>query len=89
MEFTRINPLTGEVASSAVAMKASDMPALTAKAASAQSVWAAQGPNARRAVLTKAAAGLESRKDEFEPRRVCRRLFGLSHAAIGRCSIVA
>jgi benzaldehyde dehydrogenase (NAD) len=65
MEFTRINPLTGEVASSAVAMKASDMPALTAKAASAQSVWAAQGPNARRAVLTKAAAGLESRKDDF------------------------
>jgi benzaldehyde dehydrogenase (NAD) len=65
MEFTRINPLTGEVASSAVAMKASDMPALTAKAASAQSVWAEQGPNARRAVLTKAAAGLESRKDDF------------------------
>jgi benzaldehyde dehydrogenase (NAD) len=65
MEFTRINPLTGEIASSAVAMKASDMPALTAKAASAQSVWAAQGPNARRAVLTKAAAGLESRKDDF------------------------
>jgi uncharacterized protein (DUF927 family) len=24
-----------------------------------------------------------------EPRRVCRRLFGLSHAAIGRCSIMA
>jgi benzaldehyde dehydrogenase (NAD) len=65
MEFTRINPLTGEVASSAAAMKASDMPALTAKAASAQSAWAAQGPNARRAVLTKAAAGLESRKDDF------------------------
>jgi benzaldehyde dehydrogenase (NAD) len=65
MEFTRTNPLTGEIASSAVAMKASDMPALTAKAASAQSVWAAQGPNARRAVLTKAAAGLESRKDDF------------------------
>ncbi|MEO5492895.1 MAG: retropepsin-like aspartic protease [Sphingomonas sp.] len=26
---------------------------------------------------------------EYEPRRVCRRLFGLSHAAIGRCSIMA
>jgi TfoX/Sxy family transcriptional regulator of competence genes len=25
----------------------------------------------------------------LEPRRVCRRLFGLSHAAIGRCSIMA
>jgi len=24
-----------------------------------------------------------------EPRRVCRRLFGLDHAAIGRCSIMA
>ncbi len=65
MEFTRINPLTGEVASSATAMKAGDMPAIAAKAASAQSAWAAQGPNARRAVLTKAAAGLESRKDAF------------------------
>ena len=65
MEFARINPLTGEVASSATAMQASDMPAIVAKAASAQSAWAGQGPNARRAVLTKAAEGLEARKDAF------------------------
>jgi len=32
MEFTRLNPLTGEVASSAKAMKASDIPAIAAKA---------------------------------------------------------
>ena len=65
MEFTRISPLTGEVASSALAMKAADIPAIAAKAAAAFPTWAAQGPNARRAVLTKAAEGLEVRKDAF------------------------
>ena len=65
MEFTRINPLTGEVASSAPAMKAADMAAITAKAARAQPAWAAQGPNARRAVLMKAAEALDARKDAF------------------------
>ncbi|MDH7973635.1 aldehyde dehydrogenase [Sphingomonas sp. AR_OL41] len=63
--FTRLNPLTGEVASSAVAMKATDIPAVAAKAAAAFPAWAAQGPNARRAVLMKAAAALEARKDDF------------------------
>jgi hypothetical protein len=48
MKFERLNPLTGEVASSAVAMPASDMPAIAAKAAAAFPAWAAQGPNARR-----------------------------------------
>ena len=65
MEFDRINPLTGEVASSAPAMKAADMAAITAKAARAQPAWAAQGPNARRAVLMKAAEALDARKDAF------------------------
>jgi benzaldehyde dehydrogenase (NAD) len=65
MEFTRINPLSGEVASSAPAMKAADIPAIAAKAARAQSIWAAQGPNARRAVLMKAAEALEARKNDF------------------------
>ncbi|MBU6267877.1 MAG: aldehyde dehydrogenase family protein, partial [Sphingomonadales bacterium] len=50
MEFTRLNPLTGEVASSAPAMKAADIPAIAAKAGAAFPAWAAQGPNARRAV---------------------------------------
>ncbi len=65
MEFTRINPLTGEVASSATAMKAADMPAIAARAAAAFPAWAAQGPNARRAVLSKAADALESKRDAF------------------------
>ncbi|MFM5932318.1 MAG: aldehyde dehydrogenase [Novosphingobium sp.] len=65
MEFTRINPVTGEVASSAQAMKAADIPAIAQRAAAAFPAWAAQGPNARRAVLTKAADALEARKDAF------------------------
>ncbi len=65
MEFTRMNPMTGEVASSAAAMKAADIPAIAARAAAAFPAWAAQGPNARRAVLMKAAAALEARKDAF------------------------
>ena len=65
MEFTRLNPLTGEVASSALAMKAGDIPAIAARAAAAFPAWAAQGPNARRAVLMKAADSLEARKDKF------------------------
>ncbi|WP_374281640.1 aldehyde dehydrogenase [Novosphingobium sp.] len=65
MEFTRINPITGEAASSAQAMKAGDIPAIAARAAAAFPAWAAQGPNARRAVLMKAADALEARKDAF------------------------
>jgi len=65
MKFERINPLTGEVASSAPAMTAADIPAITARAAAAFPAWAAMGPNARRAVLTKAAAALEARADAF------------------------
>ncbi|MDE2303016.1 MAG: aldehyde dehydrogenase [Sphingomonadales bacterium] len=63
--FTRLDPLTGEVASSAAAMKAADIPAIAARAAAAQPGWGAQGPNARRAVLMTAAAALEARKDRF------------------------
>lgn len=65
MQFTRLNPLTGEVASSAEAMKAADIPAIAARAAAAFPAWAAQGPNARRAVLMKAATALEAKKDAF------------------------
>jgi acyl-CoA reductase-like NAD-dependent aldehyde dehydrogenase len=65
MEFTRINPITGELASSAPALKAADVPAIVARAAAAFPAWAAQGPNARRAVLMKAADALAARKDEF------------------------
>ena len=65
MEFTRINPLTGQAASTAPAMKAADIPAIVARAAGAFPLWSAMGPNARRAVLMKAASALEARKDEF------------------------
>ncbi|WP_298286753.1 aldehyde dehydrogenase [Novosphingobium sp.] len=65
MKFERINPLTGAAASAAEAMQASDIPAIAARAAAAYPVWAAMGPNARRAVLMKAAVALESRADAF------------------------
>ncbi len=65
MKFERTNPITGAVASSAPAMQASDIPAIAEKAAAAFPIWAATGPNARRAVLMKAAAALESKADAF------------------------
>lgn len=65
MTFTRLNPLTGEIASSAPAMKAPDAHAVATRAATAFPAWAAMGPNARRAVLMKAAAALEARQDDF------------------------
>jgi len=65
MEFTRKNPMTGEVASSAVAMQAGDMAAVAARGAAGQPAWGAMGPNARRAVLNKAADALAAKKDDF------------------------
>ena len=65
MTFDRINPMTGEVASSAVAMKAGDIPAIAAKAQAGFAVWSKMGPNARRAVLMKAADALMAKKDDF------------------------
>jgi benzaldehyde dehydrogenase (NAD) len=65
MQFERINPLDGTVASAAEAMQAVDIPAISARAGAAFPGWAAQGPSARRAVLLKAAEALEARKDRF------------------------
>jgi len=65
MKFSRINPVTGDVASESDAMKAADVPAIAARAAAAFPTWSAMGPNARRAVLMKAAAALEARKTQF------------------------
>ena len=65
MNFERMNPLTGEVASSAAAMKAADIPAIAAKAQQGFAVWSKMGPNARRAVLMKAADALVAKKDDF------------------------
>jgi benzaldehyde dehydrogenase (NAD) len=65
MQFERLNPMTGAVASSAVAMKAADIPAIAEKAQAGFAVWSKMGPNARRAVLNKAADALMARKDDF------------------------
>jgi benzaldehyde dehydrogenase (NAD) len=65
MQFERINPLTGEVASRAAAMQAADIDAIAGRAAAAFPVWAATGPNARRAALMKAADALAAKADEF------------------------
>jgi len=65
MKFERKNPLTGEVASSAEAMKAAHMPAIAERAATGFAEWSKLGPNARRAVLQKAATALESKQAEF------------------------
>lgn len=65
MKFERINPITREVASEAQAMKAGDIPAIAKLAQAAFHEWSGKGPNARRAVLTKAAAALEARTDEI------------------------
>ncbi len=65
MKFTRTNPLTGETASDAEAMRVGDIKAIALKAAAAFPVWSAMGPNARRAMLMKAADALEARADKF------------------------
>ncbi len=65
MKFTRMNPVTGDIASESEAMKAADMSAVAARAAAAFSAWSKLGPNARRATLMKAAAALEARKEQF------------------------
>ncbi|CAD5282554.1 Vanillin dehydrogenase [Alteromonas sp. 38] len=65
MNFQRINPLTGEPASEAVAMQSSDMAAIAQKAQQGFKLWSVMGPNARRAVLNEAALALESRQESF------------------------
>lgn len=65
MEFECLNPLTGEVASTATAMQPSDIPAVVESVQRGFQAWSARGPNARRTVLTAAAASLESKRAEF------------------------
>ena len=64
-KFDRLNPMTGAVASSAEAMRADDIPAIAERAQAGFAVWSHMGPNARRAVLMKAADALVAKKDEF------------------------
>ncbi len=68
MEFERINPLTQEPASKAVAMSPAEACAVADRAANAFPGWSTLGPNARRALLMNAAAALEARKDDFVAR---------------------
>lgn len=65
MKFERINPLTGETASSAPAMQASDMAAIGKRALQGFGEWSQMGPNARRAILMKAADALEAKQQDF------------------------
>src|SRR5690348_12082581 len=63
--FERRNPVTGEVASSAGAATVDDVNAAANAAAAAFPVWSALGPNARRALLNKAADALEAKASQF------------------------
>jgi acyl-CoA reductase-like NAD-dependent aldehyde dehydrogenase len=63
--FDRINPMTGEVATTAAAASIDDANAACDAAARAFPAWSALGPNARRALLMKAAAALEARGSQF------------------------
>ena len=65
MEFQRINPLTGEVASSARAMQQSDVNGIAESAQRGFEAWSAMGPNARRTVLLAAAENLQSKQADF------------------------
>lgn len=63
--FNRLNPMTGEVATTSSAASIADANAACEAAEAAFPAWSALGPNARRAVLTKAAVELEARAPQF------------------------
>jgi acyl-CoA reductase-like NAD-dependent aldehyde dehydrogenase len=63
--FDRLYPITGAVATRAVAASPDDARAAIAAAAAAFPAWSETGPNARRALLTKAADKLEGLANDF------------------------
>lgn len=63
--FDRINPMTGEVASTSQAMSAIEAGEVADKANLALAAWSALGPNARRELLNKAASILAAKAGEF------------------------
>lgn len=65
MNFERINPLTGDVASSATAMQVADIPAIAESAQQGFEAWSKVGPNDRRTVLLAAADALQDKQAEF------------------------
>ena len=64
-EFRRLNPLDGSLASVAVAMDADQARAVADQAEAAAAGWAGLGPNARRAMLSRAADKLDAKTDAF------------------------
>ena len=65
MNFERINPLTGDVASTATAMQVADIPAIAESAQQGFEAWSRVGPNDRRSVLLAAADALQGKQTEF------------------------
>jgi acyl-CoA reductase-like NAD-dependent aldehyde dehydrogenase len=63
--FDRKDPVTGQVATRAAAAKAADAIAAADAAAAAFPAWSKVGPNARRALLNKAADILQAKAAEF------------------------
>ena len=63
--FERRDPLTGDIATRAAAAAPADAIKAADAAAAAFPAWSALGPNARRALLLKAADALQARADEF------------------------
>ncbi|PHY18090.1 aldehyde dehydrogenase [Caulobacter sp. BP25] len=63
--FDRRDPVTGEVATTAIAMSPDQARAAAEAAQAALPAWSGLGPNARRALMSKAAEALEARADAF------------------------
>lgn len=63
--FERRDPMTGAVASTAPAMTVAEAGEVAAASARALPAWAALGPNARRALLTRAADALAAKGEAF------------------------
>ncbi|MGY0194311.1 aldehyde dehydrogenase [Leptothrix sp. BB-4] len=63
--FNRLNPLDGQVATTAPAASADDAVAAVDAAAAAFAGWSRTGPGERRALLMKAAHALEARAPDF------------------------
>ena len=65
VQFQRLDPLSGVVASRAVAATVPDATAAADAAAAAFPAWSITGPNERRALLMRAAASLEAKASDF------------------------
>ena len=63
--FTRLNPVTGEVATEAQAFTVDQANKAVEAAAAAFPAWSEMGPNARRAALNKAADALAAKAEDF------------------------